>query len=301
MNEEQSTKNEERNGQRRTANETGNAFRGSVRSFFVPCSVLRTSYFVLRSSFALLLLTLPVSATGQTSDRTDALVAAVRPALPYPAADAAGEVPEQGGERAKWFVVWPAQGENRITVRANPLHPDTQASSAAAMKTIQEAVVAAERKAQDAYSRAVDELKRTGKATELSGVTLDDEGIAGERIDAELEFTIDIEPSSSFEIGSSRAPAVSSGSNGVTWIISTASNTYRDGSGADARDRFRPAETRLIFGSVAQPTVRRRGEDHRFDVTVAPGAFAVVLRGNEQLLKEVLAGAEWSRFTRKAP
>ena len=171
------------------------------------------------------------------------------------------------------------------------------------MERIQEAVIAAERKAQAAYDRAVDELNRTGKATDISGVTLDDEGIAGERIDAELELTIDIESQLSFEIGSARAPIATSGSNGVTWIITTPPHTYREGAGKDAREHFRPAETRLIFGAAGRPAVSRPGEDHRFAVTVAPGAgtFSVVLRGNEQLLQEVLAKADWSRLARTNP
>jgi hypothetical protein len=245
---------------------------------------------------AFVTLTLAAKPAAQVIDRTDALGAAVRPALPFPDADALGELPASGGDKAKWFIIWSGpQGESRITVRANPLHPDTQALSAPAMAAIQEAVVAAERKAQAAYDRAVDELKRTGKATNLDGVTLDDEGVAGERIDAELELTIGIEEASSFEIGSSRPPTVTAGSAGVTWLISIPANTYRD---AGAREHFRAAETRLVFGATERPEVRRHGGDDRFAISVAPaaGAFAVVVRGNEQLLNEVVTKAEWTRL-----
>lgn len=240
----------------------------------------------------------------QVSAQMDALVAAVRPALPFPAADANGELPAQGGAETKWFVVWPTESDGRlIQVKANPLHPDTQRASAAAMVRIQEVVEAAERKAQAAYDRALEEVKRSGKAPDLDGVTLEDEGIAGERIDAELALTIALDASPSFEIGSSVAPTTTPGSNGVTWTIATEANTYRVGSGGGMREHFRPAETRLIFGTTARPAVRRRGADHHFVVAVAPGArvFSVVLRGNEALLREVVTRANWGLLARTRP
>ena len=136
------------------------------------------------------------AATTQPSNRMATLIEILRPALPFPAADVNGDVPVRGGESAKWFVVWPEPDDRTVVVRANPLHPDTQASGAEAMARIQEAVVAAERKAQAAYDRALKELKQTGKGSSLDGVTLEDEGVAGERIDAELELTITLEPRS---------------------------------------------------------------------------------------------------------
>ena len=244
-------------------------------------------------------LTLAAAVAAQGTDRTITLIAALRPALPYPEADALGELPLEGGDKAKWFVIWPTQpGDTRIIVRANPLHPDTQAASTPAMAAIQEAVIAAERKAQAAYDRAVEELKRTGKGANLEGVTLDDEGVAGERIDAELELTIGIEAAGAIEVGTSRTPTVTAGPEGATWMISILPNTYRDAPAAGAREHFRAAETRLVFGVTDRPTVERRGNEERFVITVKPdpGAFVVALRGNHQLLNEVLAAAEWSRL-----
>ena len=43
-----------------------------------------------------------------------------------PAADVNGDVPFEGGESAKWFVVWPEPDDRTIVVRANPLHPETR-------------------------------------------------------------------------------------------------------------------------------------------------------------------------------
>ncbi|MGH9203955.1 MAG: hypothetical protein ACRD2A_22230 [Vicinamibacterales bacterium] len=254
---------------------------------------------IVREALVVVLLAAPASSV-QVGSRVEALIDAVRPALPFPAADAGGELPAQGGADSRWFVVWPTTSDDpRIHVKANPLHPETQAAGAAAMARIQAAVVEAERKAQAAYDRALEELRRTGRSTSLDGVTLEDEGVAGQRIDAELELTIDLGVANSYEIGSSESPETTAGTNGVTWSVATKPNTYRDG--ATARDHFRPAETRLIFGNVPRPTVRRIDDTHRFAVTIGgdPAAFAVVLRGNEQLLKQVLAEADWSRLARQ--
>jgi len=239
----------------------------------------------------------------QTPEQMATLVEVLRPALPFPAADVNGDVPVRGGESARWFVIWPGAEERIVVVRANPLHPDIQALGAEAMARIQEAVVAAERKAQAAYERAVKELQRTGKATNLDTVTLEDEGVAGERIDAELELTIGLERPMSFEIGSSRAPVVAAGTTGARWTITTAANTYKEKHDSGAREHFRPAETRLIFGNSPAPTVARRGDTDHYAVTLvpSPGTVVVVLRGNEALLGEVLTKADWSKLGRKSP
>jgi hypothetical protein len=230
----------------------------------------------------------------------DALVAAVRRALPFPTGDETGDQPAADGADARWFVVWPGPGsENRITVKANPLHPETQRAGVAAMARIQEAIVAAERKAQAAYDRAVEEVKRTGIPTDVAGISLDDEGVAGERIDAELELSIVLHSTAqSIETASSEPPTVAAGSNGVTWILRTPANVYRMRSGGAVKEHFRPAEAHLYFGALPRPVVSRKGDDDVFAVSVspAPRAFVVVLRGNEELLTRVLATADWTHL-----
>lgn len=255
---------------------------------------------IVRNSFIVLLVALS-AALAQVDPRVEALTQAVRPVLPYPDADADGELPVAGGADSKWFVVWPKTSEDRrIHVKANPLHPETQAAGAAAMARIQAAVEQAERKAQAAYEKALEELRRTGKSVDVDGVTLEDEGVAGQRIDAELELVIELNEVASYEIGSSEAPEITSGPNGVTWSITTKANTYREGDGPSAREHFRSAEARLIFGGITRPVVRRIADAQRFTVSIAPdpGAFMVVLRGNDGLLNQVKTGAEWTRVAR---
>jgi hypothetical protein len=243
---------------------------------------------------------------AQLPARLEALVAALRPALPFPGAAADGATPAGGGADHKWFVVWPSDtADTAVVVKANPLHPDTQKAGATAEGPIQAAIVQAERKAQAAYERAVAELKRTGKiSADLTGISLEDEGIAGERIDAELELTIDLEPGArSFEIASSEAPTVVAGTTGMTWLLTIPANTYREPSGPDTREHFRPAEARLYFGTLAKPAVSKRDDRPRVSVSMAPtpDTFTIMLRGNEELLKTLMASVDWSRVARASP
>src|SRR5215218_1509796 len=115
----------------------------------------------MRSAISVLLLTFVATAgASEQTRRIDALVAALRAVLPFPAAAADGATPLAGGADHKWFIVWPSDpGDSTVIVKANPLHPDTQKAGATAEGPIQEAVVRAERKAQAAYERAVDEVK----------------------------------------------------------------------------------------------------------------------------------------------
>jgi hypothetical protein len=209
-------------------------------------------------------------------------------------------VPERGGDEPRWFVIWPAEAEEtQIVVRANPLHAETQKLVATAEGAIQRAVAAAERKAQADYDRALEEIKRTGKASDLDGISLDDEGAAGQRLDAELELTIDLVPVGSYEIGSSVAPAVTAGPPGVTWQIVVPPNTYQEAAAADKRDRFTASEVRLVFGGGPAPSVRQLGGRPRYAVTLAPvaDAFVVKLRGSDALVTQVLTKADWTRLS----
>lgn len=233
-------------------------------------------------------------------ERRNAFVDALRPALPFPPADDSGELPAHGGAEPRWFVVWPEGGGTRVHVKANPLHPDTQAAGVEADTRIQRVVEEAERRAQAAYEKAVEEVKRTGKEVDVSGVTLGDEGVEGERIDADLELTIDLDaPAASYEAASRDAPLVSALPAIGAWIVRTPAYSYRDGEG---RERFAAAEARIFFGLPAAPAVSGRHPD-RFTVTLpsAAGTFAVRARGNARLLEDVVGRADWPALARARP
>lgn len=234
---------------------------------------------------------------SQLSPRMERLVTALRPVLPYPSADASGDLPADNSAAARWFVVWPSDPEDtRVVLRGNPLHPEVQKASVSAMGDINAAVAAAERRAQAAYDRALEQLRKTGKSTDLEPVTLDDEGIAGERIDAELEVVIELLAVESFEIASGQAPTVQPGLNGAAWTVSVAPNTYRPTTGTDRREHFRAAETRIYFGLPSRPTVSRAGDEPRFRVSVTPAANAVsvLIRGNAAMVAGIAATTDWS-------
>ena len=235
---------------------------------------------------------------ASSQQRIDSLVAAVRPLLPFPDAGRDGELPADNSPKSKWFVVWPASPDDtRIVVKANPLHPDTQKAGAEAMNGINAAVAAAERRAQAAYDKALEQLRRTGKGSDLESITLDDEGVAGERIDAELEVIIEIQPAASYQIASREAPSVTPGTRGAAWIVTLPAHTYQAKSGPDLREHFRAAEARAYLGTMQKPYVARKGDAPLFSVTVTPGsdAFAVVIRGNEGLVKQLTASVDWAR------
>jgi hypothetical protein len=247
---------------------------------------------------AAILLLGPHSVAAQP--RMSALVDALRPALPYPDADESGMQPATGGDTHKWFVVWPTPGDDlRVIVRANPLHPDTQKAVAEAESVIQRAVAAAERKARAAYDRALEQLKQTGTGSTIDGITLDDEGVAGQRIDADLELVIAIAPLVPFEVGSGAPPVVAAGPGGAAWVVRVPANEYQEGEGSARRAVFHPAEARLLFGQVPRPHTDRIDAQPRYGVTWPPEArgFAIVLRGNEALLQQVLNTADWTRLS----
>jgi hypothetical protein len=240
-----------------------------------------------------------VGMTLQLTPRMEALVAAVRPVLPFPAATEAGDLPADHRAESRWFVIWPREAdETQIILRANPLHPDVQQMGAAAMEEINAAVTAAERRAQAAYDRAIEQLRRTGRAGALDNVTLDDEGAAGERIDAELEVTIELTAVDTFETTSSVAPTVRPGPTAGSWIVAIPANTYRPSTGDDRRDHFRAAETHLYFGIAAAPTVTRVRDDARFRIAAASAAnaFAVVVKGHAGMVDTLTTGADWARL-----
>jgi hypothetical protein len=236
----------------------------------------------------------------QLSPRMTSLVDAVRPALPYPASTRSGDLPADNSDASKWFVVWPDEAEDvAIIVRANPLHPEVQAASAEAMERINAAVAAAERRAQASYERALEQLRNTGKAGALETVSLEDEGVAGERIDAELEATIQLVSELSFDVASAESPKVEAGQGNVTWVVSVPAHTYRQTD--DNRERFRAAETRLYFGDVGRPAVSRGADATKFrvDVTSTGRAFAVVARGNSDVVARIVSAADWTKLVQR--
>jgi hypothetical protein len=233
-----------------------------------------------------------VLAVAQPASKLDTLVALLKPVLPFPPAAADGELPADNSATAQWFVVWPTEPDDtQVVVKANPLNADVQRASEEAMQQINAAVAAAERRAQAAYDKAVEQL-RTGKSIDLETVTLDDEGIAGERIDAEQQVVIELSPARSFDIATGEAPQVSAGKHATTWVVTVPANAYR---GTDGREHYRAAEMHVYFGQMPRPeTARHDGASFSVRITPSPNAFGVIIRGNQALVRQLAADADWS-------
>lgn len=271
---------------------------------------------VLRCSGAgvLLVLVLGATATGQTATDVDRVTAGVRAAfktaLPFPETDDTGSVPANGSPDALWMVQRSQPGEPTIEITANPLNPINQARATRAMAQIGASIDAAQRRAELQYERALSEAKRTGRSQEVDGVTLSDEGVAGERIDAEGHVTIDVEfnqPVYSHVVVSGTEPAIEpSGARqlvipGAVAVIAVPSNVYQMKVGDRTEDRFCQAETLVFFGAVSRPSVKGPS-DTAFEIVAdspagagGPAIRSLVLRlrGNEVLMADLLRKADW--------
>ena len=249
-----------------------------------------------------------VPAAGQGPVDGDRVMTAVRaalaPSLPYPDTDDTGSMPANNSPVPLWMVRPLQPGERSIEVLANPLNEVNQARAARAMALIGAAVEVAQRRAELQYEHAVAEAKRTGRSQDVDGVSLSDEGVAGARIDAEAHVTIDVDfnqPAYAFGIESGIAPAPSRqvAIAGAVAVIMTPSNVFRTKSAERIEEKYCAAEALVYFGAVSAPEVRERSQ-HAYQVTAAavPGgtsqSLLVRLRGNEALIGEILAKADWT-------
>jgi hypothetical protein len=231
-----------------------------------------------------------------------ALVDALKPALPYPEADE-HDLPVNGSTAPLWIVRWPDSGAARVEVIANPLNAENQERANKADVEIQRAVMAAQQKAQAQYERAVAEFEKTGRTNAIEGITLGDEGIAGERFDASnrLVVTIARQPEYRVQVASSSEPAVST--TPFAAIVRIGANVFRDraAAGQPEQQRFHAGEAYVVFGVAAPPVVTRTGPT-AFQIVASPEASArtamVSLRGNEGMLEHVLLKADWEGIRR---
>ncbi len=236
----------------------------------------------------------------------DALIAALTPALPYPRA-ADDDVPETGSASPAWAVRWPEEdGPARVEVVANPLNAETQKRAAKAEAEAQAGVMRAQRLSQSDYERAVSEFERGSRISPIREISLNDEGVAGERFDAESRLLVTIEmtaaPATAI-VASSMAPVATPAVVGAL-VVRVTPNVYRvDRDPPDLPvQRYAPAEARVYFGAAPSPSIRKVEDGTRFEVAVSasPGKrthlAVVTLAGNESLLGDVLSRADWQHI-----
>lgn len=237
-----------------------------------------------------------------------AVRSALAPALPFPETDRTGAVPADGRSEPLWMVRPLEPGSLNIEVLANPLNDLNQIKAERAMAQIQNNVESAQRRAAAQYDRAVAEAKRTGRSQDVDGVTLNDEGIAGEKIDADSHVTIAVafnQPSYHFNFESGASPQSSMLLRGIVSgavdVVTLPSNTYREQPG-DV-ERFREGETVVYLGRVAPPQVKKSGATTVYELTAdataptVPGATSTLVlrfRGNEALIADLLRKTDWN-------
>ena len=251
---------------------------------------------------------LTINAQDATALRVmSAVRAAMAPALPFPATDQTGAVPADGKTEPLWMVRPPEPGSLLIEVLANPLNSVNQLRAERAMAQIQENIESAQRRAEAQYERAISEAKRTGKSQDVDGVTLSDEGVAGAKIDADSHVAIEVEfnqPLYRYSVSSGAAPNPSSQLRsviaGAVDVITVASNTYKDGTGAE---RYREGETLVYLGRVVRPAITKRPDSTTYELVAeatppaepaAVSSLVVRFRGNEALTADLLRKAEWN-------
>lgn len=252
----------------------------------------------------LVLLTGPAAAQGPPpADLAPALRAALQPALPFPTAQSDGTPP--GGEAdVVWTVRWPPAGTLDVTVMANPLNPGNRQRALKAEEEIQKAAMASQRRSQADYEKAVGDFQRTGKVSGIREISLRDDGVAGERYDAESQLSIRaqvFEARHSFSVGTSRLPESLPGSNGAAFVVRLPANTYLEAETADepAALRFCPEQAWVFFGNLAAPTVSSEGPiGAAVSVTPAAGGsspgLVIAISGNAGLVDRVLREADWA-------
>jgi hypothetical protein len=229
---------------------------------------------------------------------------AVAPALPFPGTDDSGSLPADGKYDGPWLVRPQEPGRAAIEVIANPLNLAHQLRAERAMAQIEQSIEAAQRRADAQYERAVAEAKRTGRSQDVDGVTLNDEGLAGARIDAESHVTVEVsfnQPSYRVEVASSVEPAPPRevAVPGAVAVLGVPPNVFR---AEKDHERFCEAEFQVYLGQVTVPDVRRRA-DQRYEVTAGATpsenanrvtSVVIRLRGNDVLMAEILRKGNWS-------
>jgi hypothetical protein len=232
------------------------------------------------------------------------LVKAMRAALPFPAATSEG-TPVGGGADAVWTVRWPEAGDARIEVLANPLNAGNRDRALKAEQEIQKSAMNAQLRSQGDYERAVKEFERTGRASTVREISLRDDGLAGERYDAESQLTIvaqAIAPGHQFTVSTSALPAVSAAVPGLM-VVRVAANAYQEpeSSGLPGMGRYCPEQAWVFFGQVGTPVITRRaGADVDISMTESGEASSrrrgsvVWISGNAGLVEQVLMQADWA-------
>lgn len=250
---------------------------------------------------ALIALALQPDAALQARVMT-AVRTAMAPALPFPASDEDGALPAGNNTEALWMVKPSQPGDNAIEVLVNPLNESNQRRANAAMAQIDKNIASAQRRAEEQYERAIAEAKRTGKSQDVNGVTLADEGAAGEKIDADSHVTIDVmfnENEYRLVVPGQTAPARQASFAYPNVMVAAHEYDAPPGGGR----HYKESERIIFLGPLSPPQVTKR-PTNGFEVvttnsqagTGAVHSLVLRLRGNSALLDDIQSKTDWSQL-----
>jgi len=234
-----------------------------------------------------------------------AFVTALRPALPFPEAGADG-TPLNGQTDPVWTVRWPDAGDARVEVLANPLNAGNRERALTVEKAIQQAAMKSQQRSQGDYEQALSDFQRTGRVSGIREISLDDDGLAGQRYDADSHLVLSVAPLDddlSFSVATGVAPGVVTGVAGPAMVIRVPANVYKAPaeSGEPPDEHYCAEQAWVVFGASGPPTIIRREDGPQVDVTVpVAGASAgprrglvVTMSGNPALVDQALRNADW--------
>lgn len=240
---------------------------------------------------------------GQPANLGEIVWNAVRPALPFPAATP-DNTPVDGSAAARWIVRRASADEGPLVaeILANPLNRDVQARATRDMAAIQQEVFAAERRAQVEFERAREAAKQSASPVAVDGITLDDEGVAGDRADANERVVVEAESASAahaVRVEAAEIPRLAeTPPPGAAWVVvAPAAETRPDG---QTSARFYASQA-LVFFSASKPVISELAP-HVFTVRTTPAgsdAIVVTLRGNAELVDDILQRADWSVISKR--
>ncbi len=239
-----------------------------------------------------------------------ALVAALRPLLPFPDAREDG-TPSDGSTAAVWTVRWPGVDETRVEVMANPLNAENRRRALDAERQIQAAAMRAQERSQADYERALRDFARTGRTDAIREISLRDDGVAGDRYDAESQLTIEVmavEGAMHLPVEGRLSPEVAreAPGPGVT-LMRVPAHVYDEAGPDDPMPfpRYAPEQAWLVMGAATASATAPFADI--IDSVDTPGpaliveqtdgsnaAVIVVLVGNGELLERMVETADWN-------
>ncbi|MFM8532195.1 MAG: hypothetical protein ACKOEC_01145 [Acidimicrobiia bacterium] len=232
-----------------------------------------------------------------------AVRAAMAPALPFPAADADGAVPVNNDTEALWMLA-SDRGNQTIDVLANPLNAVVQLRATRAMAQIETTIQPAQRRASAQYEAAVAEARRSGKSQTVDGVSLNDEGVAGERIDAESTVSVVVEFNEReyrmLVPGAMEPARVDTFGHDGAVVLMTPGHVHQDDDGIE---HYAESHRVVLLGRALAPKVSKQ-KDGLYVVTATPttpatgrlDSLVLHVRGNGELVSDILAKTNWNQL-----